>query len=99
MKTVIAALAKDDISSLVLRALELRLMIHGGGNAVTGRSQSGIVYDTPVFSVMVSATTKTKIVVYAAATHESHEEALRIALTNAISRSESKVEEIRGKRT
>lgn len=80
-----------NLEQLVLRALELGLMIHGGGPAETGRSESGIVYTVPVYSVLVSCTTKRSIVVYSCSTNEDHKEAVVEALTNAIERAESKV--------
>lgn len=75
-----------ETKDLVLKALEKGFMIHGSGKAEKDKR-----YPNPVFSVMITATTKTKIVVYAAATHEDHEQALRQAIENAIERANSKV--------
>lgn len=75
---------------LVLLALQKGLMIHGMGDSITDAR-----YPNPVFSVMVTATTKKKIVVYAASNHESHEEAVRTACASAIERADSVIKPIR----
>lgn len=79
-----------ETKDLVLQALEKGFMIHGSGKPEKDRR-----YPNPVYSVMITATTKTKIVVYAAATHEDHETALRTAIENALERANSKVQKIK----
>lgn len=73
-------------AELVLLALEKGLMIHGLGPA-----EKDPRYPEPVFSVMITATTKKKIVVYGGHTDSDHETALRGALEKAIERANSKV--------
>lgn len=75
---------------LVLLALEKGFMIHGLGPA-----EKDPRYPEPVFSVMISATAKTKIVVYGGHTDPCHETALRCALAKAIERADSKVKPFR----
>jgi hypothetical protein len=77
-------------AELVLAALEKGLVIHGLGPA-----EKDARYPEPVYSVMISAASKTKILVYGGDTGPCHETCLRNAIEKALERAASNVKPLK----